>query len=87
MVVGYANSKGLDIGACFTPDGQFLLTGSEDGDVCVFDGRGKGERVAGEERAVHRLEGHSNPVRQVLCNHKYEVVASACSNVVLWVSA
>jgi len=51
----------------------------------VFDGRGPGQRAA--EGVVHRLQGHAGPVRQVLCNPKYEVVASACSNVVLWIPA
>jgi COMPASS component SWD2 len=86
LVVGYKNTKGLDVGASFTPDNQYLLTGSEDGDICVFDGRG-GPGHQREEGVVHKLEGHTSAVKQVLCNPKYEVVASACSNVVLWIPA
>lgn len=86
MVTGYKNTRGLDIGACFTPDGRYLLTGSEEGEVCVFGGRETGVR-AEDNKPVHRLDGHPGPVRQVKCNHKYEVVASACSNVMLWIPA
>lgn len=87
LVVGYRNDRPYDIGACFTPDNAHLLTGSEDGAVCVFDGRGPGAG-GGVDGVVHRLEGgHHGPVRHVLCNPKYEVVASACSTVVLWIAA
>lgn len=83
FLTGYRNTGGLDITACYTPDAGHILTGSEDGNVCVFD--------AGEERTmdgiVHRLEGHPRPVQQVRCNPVYEQVASGCSHVVLWISA
>lgn len=87
LVVGYRNDRPYDIGACFTPDNRYLLTGSEDGEVCVFDGRGP--KGGGVEGVVHRLEGPPDrgPVRHVLCNPKYEVVASASSDVVLWIPA
>ena len=82
FLTGYRNGQGLPISACYTPDAKHILTGSEEGDVCVFDT--SSERVY--DGAVHRLKGHTGPVRQVKCNPKYEVVASACSNVVLWIA-
>lgn len=82
FLTGYRNGAGLDINACYTPDVTHILTGSEEGDVCVFD--------ASEERVmdgvVHRLSGHGGGVRQVKCNPVYEQVASACSSVVLWIA-
>lgn len=61
---------------CYTPDGKHVLSGSEDHDVCVFD--------AESGALSQRLKGHKDPVRQVACNPKYEMLASACSSTVLW---
>ena len=56
---------------------QHLLTGSDDGDVHVFG--------AEDGQLKTRLKGHTGPVRHVVANPVYEVVASACSSTLLWI--
>ncbi|KAM3577868.1 hypothetical protein VYU27_000409 [Nannochloropsis oceanica] len=82
FLTGYKNEKGLNITACYTSDVNHILTGSEEGEVCVFDATE--ERVM--DGVVCRLSGHTGPVRQVKCNPVYEQVASACNHVVLWIT-
>ncbi|KAF3856319.1 hypothetical protein F7725_017042, partial [Dissostichus mawsoni] len=52
---GYNNSKGISLEACFTPDSQFVMIGSEDGRVHVWS------TESGMKVAV--LDGkHSGPI-------------------------
>lgn len=83
IVQGYTNTGGMDIRATYSPGSANILTGSEDGQVYVYDAQQ--ERTM--DGPIHKLKGHMAPVRQVVCNPKYEVVATACSNVVLWINS
>lgn len=78
MWTGYANNGRSEIVGCYTPDGYHVLTGSEDNDVYVYD--------AEKGKLKTQLRGHKDPVRQVACNPKYELVASACTSTVLWIA-
>nr|XP_058145039.1 WD repeat-containing protein 82-like [Dasypus novemcinctus] len=74
---GYANSKGVALEASFTPDSQFVMTGSEDGKIHIWNGE------SGEKIAV--LDGkHSGPINCLQFNPKFMTFASACCNVVFW---
>lgn len=81
VITGYTNQSQLDITASYSPDCGHIFTGSEDGDVCVYDA----SETRKTDAPILRLKGHTGPVRQVICNPKYEVVASACSNTILWI--
>ncbi|XP_068171966.1 WD repeat-containing protein 82-like [Antennarius striatus] len=69
---GYNNSKGISLEACFTPDSQFVMIGSEDGRVHVWS------TESGMKVAV--LDGkHPGPINTLQFNPQYMTFASACS--------
>lgn len=74
-ITDYVNTTG-ECAACLTPDDLHVVVASEDHQVHVFDCK--------TGQLVHRLRGHPKPVTRVACNPKYEVVASACENTILW---
>ncbi|TMS19852.1 WD repeat-containing protein 82 [Larimichthys crocea] len=49
---GYNNSKGVTLEASFTPDSQFVMIGSEDGKIHVWNAE------SGNEGGVIRREAH-----------------------------
>uniref|UniRef100_A0A9L0SAX6 WD repeat-containing protein 82 n=3 Tax=Laurasiatheria TaxID=314145 RepID=A0A9L0SAX6_HORSE len=70
---GYANSKAVTLEASFTPDSQFIMIGSEDGKIHVWNGE------SGIKVAV--LDGkHTGPITCLQFNPKFMTFASACSN-------
>ncbi|KAF5909360.1 WD repeat-containing protein 82, partial [Clarias magur] len=70
---GYNNSKGVVLEASFTPDSQFVMIGSEDGKIHVWNAE------SGMKVAV--LDGkHTGPVTCLQFNPKFMTFASACSN-------
>lgn len=71
---GHSNTKGLILQADITPDSKYVYSGSEDGLVHFWD------KLTSKE--VQILEGHPNPVTNVLFNPKYMMMASACSQLV-----
>ena len=70
------NSRGATLEACFTPDSQFVLGGSEDGTVHCWS--------VEETEPVHIFTGHAAPVSSVRWNPRLMTFASACMNTVLW---
>ncbi|MEJ1285746.1 WD repeat domain containing 82 [Cricetulus griseus] len=74
---GYANSKAVTLEASFTPDSQFIMIGSEDGKIHVWNGE------SGIKVAV--LDGkHTGPITCLQFNPKFMTFASACSNMAFW---
>ncbi|XP_043829503.1 WD repeat-containing protein 82-like [Dromiciops gliroides] len=74
---GYSNSQGLTFEASFTPDSQFVMIGSDDGKIHIWNG------VTGGKVAV--LEGkHTGPITCLQFNPKFMTFASACSIMALW---
>uniref|UniRef100_A0A4X2L7G6 WD repeat-containing protein 82 n=1 Tax=Vombatus ursinus TaxID=29139 RepID=A0A4X2L7G6_VOMUR len=74
---GYNNSKAVALEACFTPDSQFIMTGSDDGKIHVWNGE------SGIKVAV--LNGkHTGPITCLQFNPKFMTFASTCSNMVFW---
>lgn len=74
---GFNNSKGISLEASFTPDSQFVMIGSEDGKVHVWNAE------SGLKVAV--LDGkHTGPVSCLQFNPKFMTFASACSNMAFW---
>jgi len=62
--------------ASFSPDSQFVLAGSADGSIHVW------ETLTGKEVAVWK--GHVGPVGVVQWNPKMVMVASGCSSLAFW---
>ncbi|XP_063330143.1 WD repeat-containing protein 82-like [Pelmatolapia mariae] len=74
---GYNNSKGISLEACFTPDSQFVMIGSEDGRVHVWS------TESGMKVAV--LDGkHPGPISALQFNPRFMTFVSACSNTTFW---
>jgi len=74
---GHLNSKKLALEASFSPDSQFVISGSTDGRIHIWNAE-NGQKVC-------VLNGdHKGPVRCVLFNPKYMMMASACSSMSFW---
>ncbi|XP_056885728.1 WD repeat-containing protein 82-like [Takifugu flavidus] len=74
---GYNNSKRLSLEACFTPDSQFVMIGSEDGRVHVWSTE-NGMKVA-------VLDGkHPGPISSLQFNPRYMTFVSACTSTTFW---
>lgn len=71
----FANDSGLRIEASFTPDSKYILSGSENGQIHIWD-------LEGTE--IVKLDGHPKAVMNVKFNPKFALMASACTNVILW---
>lgn len=72
---GHKNEQGMPLEACFTPDANFVLSGSEDGAIWRWD-------VKTGTHAV--LREHSAPVTAIKCNPTRQMLASACMSLCLW---
>jgi COMPASS component SWD2 len=74
---GHLNSKQLPLEASFSPDSQFVISGSSDGRIHIWNSE-NGQKVC-------VLNGdHKNPVQCVQFNPKYMMMASACSVMSFW---
>ncbi|XP_065839169.1 WD repeat-containing protein 82-like isoform X2 [Oscarella lobularis] len=74
---GFLNEKKLKLQASFSPDNQFVFSGSQDGKVYAWS-TAYGNRVA-------VLEGnHPGPTYCVQFNPKAMMLATACTNVGFW---
>ncbi|VDP05989.1 unnamed protein product [Soboliphyme baturini] len=74
-LVGHVNGKGLPLESSFTPDSNYIFSGSTDSKVYVWSAE-NGSPIA-------TLEGeHTGPVQCVQFNPKYMMFASACSQLV-----
>ncbi|XP_065900981.1 WD repeat-containing protein 82-like [Dysidea avara] len=74
---GHLNNQGIPLEASFTPDSQFVLSGSQDGTVHIW------EAESGHKLCV--LEGgHPGPTRCVQFNPKYLNMVSTCTNLAMW---
>ncbi|CAM9494117.1 unnamed protein product, partial [Heterosigma akashiwo] len=78
VFTGHTNDNSLDLDSCFSPDMKYVISGSENGQVVVWD--------AATSALVTRLTGHVGPVGRVACSPKFEVLASACTNAALWIA-
>ncbi|XP_050028038.2 WD repeat-containing protein 82 isoform X1 [Dermacentor andersoni] len=75
---GHTNNKGIPLEASFSPDSQFVFSGSTDGRVHVWSTAEGGTRTA-----VLSCD-HTGPVHCVQFNPKYMMLVSACTNMAFW---
>ncbi len=76
---GHTNNKGLAIEGCFSPDSKFVFGGSTDGRVHAWNAD-SGFKVCVLKSPDH----HEGPVRCVKFNPETVMLASACSNLNMW---
>lgn len=62
--------------ACFSSDDQTVLVGNENGTISCYDSL--------DGSLLRKLEGHVGRVGCVASNPKYAQIASACTNIALW---
>ena len=74
---GHLNNKGLALDGCFSPDSIYVLSGSTDGRIHVW------EAESGNKICVLN-GGHVGPVKCVQFNPKFMMMTSACSHLNMW---
>ncbi|XP_013794751.1 WD repeat-containing protein 82-like [Limulus polyphemus] len=74
---GHMNTKGMSIEASFSPDSQFVFTGSTDGKIHVWSAE------TGAKTAVLTSD-QAGPVQCVQFSPKYMMLASASTNMAFW---
>ncbi|KAK3579396.1 hypothetical protein CHS0354_029703 [Potamilus streckersoni] len=75
--MGHANNKGIPLEASFSPDSQFVFSGSTDGRIHCWN------TETGAKVAVLNCD-HPNPVQCVQFNPKYMMLATCCTNTAFW---
>jgi WD40 repeat protein len=78
VVIPRKGDYAAPLGACFSSDAKYVLCGTDDNDVQIFD------TLAGTAKGA-LPGGHVAPVGCVRCNPKYDMVASGCVNTALWI--
>ena len=73
---GHDNARQMPLEACFSPDADYVLSGSEDGTIWRW------HTQTGE--ALPPLQGHTGPVGALKVNPTRMLLASACSALCLW---
>lgn len=63
--------------ACFSEDDKYVISGSDDGSVCVWEPL--------EARLIQKIEGHVDRINAIECNPKSALIATACTNTALWI--
>jgi COMPASS component SWD2 len=76
IIVNRKNDSSISLGACFSADGQYVLSGNDDNDIQVY------ETLTG--KTCCSLSGHVGPVSCIKANPRYDVIASGCTNTALW---
>eukprot|EP01080_Neovahlkampfia_damariscottae_P003269 gene3269-5712_t len=76
-ITDFSNESALSLEACYTPDEEYIMIGSEDGKIHIW------EIFTGNKITV--LSGHAGPVHCLKFNPKYLMMASSCQNLAFWI--
>lgn len=73
------NENGIpNLGMCFSADGKYVVAANDDKELLVYDVR--------SGSTVTILTGHLQMVKNVRCNPRYDVMASSCTSLALWIA-
>ncbi|XP_013380004.1 WD repeat-containing protein 82 [Lingula anatina] len=75
--MGHTNQKGLPLEASFSPDSQFVFSGSTDGKIHCWNAE------TGSKVCVLNAE-HTGPVQCIQFNPRFMMLSSACINMAFW---
>lgn len=73
----HANLRNIPLEATFSPDSQFILCGSSDGKIHIWNAE-KGNKVA-----VLNSE-HSETIQSIQFNPKFMMMVSTCQQMIFW---
>jgi COMPASS component SWD2 len=74
---GHLNNRGVALDGCFSPDSQYVFSGSTDGRVHSW-------KVTDGYKVCVLNGGHVGPVQCVQFNPAYLMMASACTHLNFW---
>ncbi|MFH4976743.1 hypothetical protein AB6A40_003452 [Gnathostoma spinigerum] len=75
---GHENSQNKELDATYTPDSQFVLSGSTNGQIHIWSAR-TGQSVA------RLASDHSPSLQKILFNPRFFMLATACTTLNLWI--
>lgn len=81
------NNNQFPISASFTPDSNFVLSGSSNGNILAWKIENNSPSPSSPPlypKPIATLKGHKEVVKQVLFNPTHFMLASACSSLALW---
>lgn len=73
------NELSSKLGCCLSTDDRYIFTGSADNEILCLDAK------SGEIQST--MMGHVSQVSSIACNPKFNMFASGCANVALWIPA
>lgn len=76
---GYENKKNINLEASFSPDSQYIFSGSSDSKIHVWNAS-NGKRIR-----ILDAEPHHSVIQCVQFNPKYMMLASACQSMGFWI--
>lgn len=79
------NDSQAKLGSCLSPNAKYVVTASEDNEVLMYDYKNIESGGTSAVKMCGVLTGHVAPVGCIACNPKYDVMATACVNTVLWI--
>jgi len=79
--IGHSHDLKLELESGFSPDSRYVISGSEDGNILIWDSESKSVPT----ELIVSLEGHIKPSRCAKFNPHFVMMASAGQNVILWI--
>ncbi|KAG9296370.1 hypothetical protein G9A89_014962 [Geosiphon pyriformis] len=68
---------------CFTPNGAFVVSGSQDGSISIWDINAS-TPIQNDLRPIKQLEAHTKPTQVVQFNPRYMCMVSGCHELAFW---
>lgn len=82
---GRHNTLNIPIDASFSPQSQYILSGSSNGNVLIYNNEKRNQRKdAGAPKYAELRSGQPEAITAVELNPKYALMATASSYVAFW---